>query len=651
MTASGGADLGSDGERIGPILVLHVDGDEAVLSDTAAYVATNYPDIRVESYSDPDAALDRLDTIWIDCLVSEYVLSESTGLELIAAARNRQPGLPLVLYTDTRPETVAADAMNAGVTGYIQKTVDPGDYDRLVDRIQTAIGPVRSQRRVDRLTAVALAVRAANSYFPDATSSAVLLDGVTAALTSTGPYVGAVAGRFDTDTGFRPEAWSGSDACPLESGDDATIPSSLLQAVRRTGESQYRQDVGPDPVDVVGPLLPGEDYRSLLALPVTAGSALSGALVVYDSGPFAFGPAERALLEAVAGDLAVALSTIDRRKRSLDLECYETVFETATDGLFLVGALEGEIRVEHVNSAQKRMWGVEDRTLEGQSLAAGLDGEQADLIRDHLRLCIDREAPVSYEFATAGRTTRTNLSPVHSAGAVTHAVGVTRDITALTRTQTELELLNRVLRHDIRTDMQVVLGWAALLADSTDGEATEYVEKIVTTGKHIVELTDIARDFVETVVANGDAVLEPLAVSPVLEAEVEKAREAYGDAEFHLSDRTGDPTVLANEMLASVFRNVLTNAVQHNDAPVPRIEVDLTDGDGRVVVRVVDNGSGVPEERRQAVFGKGERGLGSPGTGIGLYLVDKLVGLYGGSVRIEDADGGGAAVVISFPTI
>jgi len=215
---------------------------------------------------------------------------------------------------------------------------------------------------------------------------------------------------------------------------------------------------------------------------------------------------------------------------------------------------------------------------------------------------------------------------------------------------TELELLSRVLRHDIRNDIQIVLGWCALLAEGADSDQQAFVEKIETTSRHIDELTDSAREIVEALVANGDTLLEPTAIGPLLEAEIEKAAEAFEDAAFTLVDHTDGPVVLANEMLSSVFRNVLNNAVQHNDGDESQVEIAVTETDGQVVVRVADDGPGIPLDRRERVFGKGERGFGSGGTGMGLYLVATLVDLYEGTVRIEGGDPG-TVVVIELPTV
>jgi signal transduction histidine kinase len=105
-------------------------------------------------------------------------------------------------------------------------------------------------------------------------------------------------------------------------------------------------------------------------------------------------------------------------------------------------------------------------------------------------------------------------------------------------------------------------------------------------------------------------------------------------------------SVLADEMLDSVFRNLLKNAVQHNDKELPEVRVSASVDERTVTVRIADNGPGIPEERRHSIFGKGETGLDSEGTGLGLYLVESLVDSYDGDVRIEDNDPEGAVFVV-----
>jgi len=234
-------------------------------------------------------------------------------------------------------------------------------------------------------------------------------------------------------------------------------------------------------------------------------------------------------------------------------------------------------------------------------------------------------------------------------GAVSEVVGISTDITEQKNREQELELLNRIVRHDIRNDMSVMLGWAEMLEDHVDDEGTEYLRKVVTSGEHVVELTETAREYVQTVVSEDDIETESVRVCSVLETEVSLREESFPHAEFAVSNTPSDVEVLADSMLNSVFQNVLNNAIQHNDSDTPRVTVSCEVDERTVTVRIADNGPGIPDEHKDVVFGKGERGLGSDGTGIGLYLVHTLVTQYGGQVWAEDNEPTGTVFVIELP--
>jgi signal transduction histidine kinase len=112
------------------------------------------------------------------------------------------------------------------------------------------------------------------------------------------------------------------------------------------------------------------------------------------------------------------------------------------------------------------------------------------------------------------------------------------------------------------------------------------------------------------------------------------------------------PTVVsaARVDLELVFRNLIDNALKYADEEQPQVEVSLEPREaGQVVVRVSDNGRGIPHTLRHRIFGRFER-LGSelerekPGTGLGLYIVRMMVGRLGGKIRVRDRDGGSGAV-------
>ncbi|WP_177170880.1 sensor histidine kinase [Halobacterium jilantaiense] len=215
---------------------------------------------------------------------------------------------------------------------------------------------------------------------------------------------------------------------------------------------------------------------------------------------------------------------------------------------------------------------------------------------------------------------------------------------ALEQKTAQLLLLNRITRHDIRNDMNVISGWTEQLADHTDDAGEEIRKRILDSSQHVVDLTKAVREFVDTLQSAGDPDLQPVDLNRVVSEELTKRRSTFEDADFSVQGDIPDVHVRADDLLASVYRNLLNNAVQHNRSDTPRVEVTVSEHADTVVTTVTDNGPGIPQAQRDAVLGRTEQGLDHPAAGLGLYLVDTLVTQYGGTVQITDADLGGTRI-------
>lgn len=211
----------------------------------------------------------------------------------------------------------------------------------------------------------------------------------------------------------------------------------------------------------------------------------------------------------------------------------------------------------------------------------------------------------------------------------------------------ELALLNQVVRHDIRNDVAVILGWGDGLEAHVDEEGNGYLDRMMNASEHITRITETVGDFLDVLEGTSDPELHPVDLESVLTNEIEKARSSYEDTTITLTgDLREGLTVTATDLLSSVFRNLLNNAVSHNDKPDPEITVTVEDNGDTVAVAIADNGPGVPDSQKDEIFGRGEMGLESSGSGIGLYLVDTLVEMYDGEVMLEDNDPEGSVFTV-----
>jgi len=348
-----------------------------------------------------------------------------------------------------------------------------------------------------------------------------------------------------------------------------------------------------------------------------------------------------------------------RKERERALERYERLVEQLPIGVYQnTPGPDGEFTL--LNDAMISIFDAESKEKLRERAVSDLyvDPEEREAFSDQLRdTGVVEEREIQLE-TLAGRRIWAAVTAISREvdGDVVFD-GVIRDITArkeyedrLEEQRDNLEILNRMLRHDIRNDLQLITAHAGFLADHVDEEGQEYVAAIQENAEHIVELTRTAGDMAD-VMLSADTDHRPTGLRSTLEQEIERLRSECPGAAVTVADSILSVEVTANDMLNSVFRNVLTNAVQHNDQEVPEITVGADRRSDSAVVRIADNGPGVPDEQKPSIFGKGEKGLESEGTGIGLYLVKTLVETYGGTVHVEDNDPRGAVFVVKLPLV
>ncbi len=104
--------------------ILHVDPDSALSAHISSITLQNEVEINVITEQRAADGLQRLQTLdgQIDCIVSEYDLPETDGLEFLERVRAEYAELPFILFTGSGSESVASEAISAGATDYVQKT-------------------------------------------------------------------------------------------------------------------------------------------------------------------------------------------------------------------------------------------------------------------------------------------------------------------------------------------------------------------------------------------------------------------------------------------------------------------------------------------------------------------------------------------------
>ncbi|UVE49617.1 PAS domain S-box protein [Haloferax larsenii] len=322
---------------------------------------------------------------------------------------------------------------------------------------------------------------------------------------------------------------------------------------------------------------------------------------------------------------------------------YAAAGEHSTDGFIVLDSSE---TVVHTNDTAGNLLGTR-RPLRGNAAADVIPAYDQLKRSDEPLDCQVQQAPNRY-------VELTRIPLEQSYGRVGWVITV-RDVTprkqyelSLESRNDELEMLNRIVRHDIRNDMQIVTAYIELAMEDglVEPDGRPYLQTALTRAQNTVELTDALGQL--TKVTNEDERLYSVDVGTVVSKVADSVRESHPEATITVASLPA-AAILGNDLLESVFVNIIENAIVHNDADDPAVDVGLSVTEDVATVRIGDNGPGIPDDKKKEVFGKGEKGLESPGTGVGLYLVDAIVTTYGGKVWVEDNDPRGARFMVELP--
>ena len=143
-------------------------------------------------------------------------------------------------------------------------------------------------------------------------------------------------------------------------------------------------------------------------------------------------------------------------------------------------------------------------------------------------------------------------------------------------------------------------------------------------------------------------------VAPLLRSVLMNARSSYGrDRELELDAPACAMLDTDTDAFRSVTTNLLENACKYAPGPSP-VQVRLVPIEQGWELQVEDEGPGIPKEEQALIFQKFHRGgseetRGAKGTGLGLYIVERLMGRLGGRIEYRQRPGGGSIFAASFP--
>ena len=210
--------------------------------------------------------------------------------------------------------------------------------------------------------------------------------------------------------------------------------------------------------------------------------------------------------------------------------------------------------------------------------------------------------------------------------------------------------------HEYRTPLAVIRTNLDILQNKERSGVQHFgsnLEKMQRAVLRLVEVAETALQRDQNSDGKADIVSEAIFMPDFLRSVIEEASDFWRERAPRLEFQYTKPIVFHGDrkLLKTAFLNVLDNAIKYGPKQ-GMVSVRLRKNDGVLLLTVDDNGSGIPEHELSLVYGKYFRGSRTgfvAGSGIGLYLVQRIIAQHAGSVLLVNRPEGGTSATITLP--
>ena len=387
------------------------------------------------------------------------------------------------------------------------------------------------------------------------------------------------------------------------------------------------------------------DVRSVISTPLRRRQRVIGVITLVHDEPNKFTPNDLQLLNAIAGQAAIALENAQLFKQTEQERVKLSAIINSTQDAVLVTTPKNETLL--LNPAAQDILGLNGQQQEGTPLAELTNN-------DELLKLLSPDSPTAGEVALPdGRIMWGTVTEIEDMGRVT----VLRDISAFKALDKMKRDFVTAFTHDLRTPLATVKGYIELIrmdgpTTSRQDEDLEGITRAANLMKALLEdllelsrleqLTELTRECLklEDVVQSSLDEILPLAETK--------------EIDLVLDESVTDLMIEGNSVLLSrAVGNLLDNAIKYT--PVGgKVQVKVKQNSNQAWVSVTDNGPGIRSKDLPRVFEKFYRARAEldeiPGTGLGLAIVKTIVEQHGGQIWVESEVDKGSVFTIALPT-
>jgi PAS domain S-box-containing protein len=222
-----------------------------------------------------------------------------------------------------------------------------------------------------------------------------------------------------------------------------------------------------------------------------------------------------------------------------------------------------------------------------------------------------------------------------------------RDVTERKERQQQLKILDRVLRHNLRNDMNVIRGAAETIRSDADSKIARSAQQIIEISDRLIKAAEKERRIAGLLEESPDP--EEISLKPILQSVVTNVRAEHPRATLSVECPEG-VSVQATRRLQRAIKELVTNAIVHDKSESPEAAVSVVQRGESIRIEIADHGPAIPEMERDILLGNEERTPLYHGSGFGLWLVQVVVSRSGGSISFEQNEPTGNVVALELPS-
>ena len=600
------------------IRVLHVD-DDACFLEVSKEILMTEGNFEVDHALSVDEALKKLKTQNYDVIVSDYHMPQKDGLQFLKELHEQKYEIPFILFTGKGREEVTIQALNLGADGYHDKRGSPeAIYGELSHSIRLVVDRKKAKQALEE------SEKRYRTLMEHATDAILVHD-------KKGQIIDANQ-RACKNLGYTKEELlrmtiADIDDEAIENKKDILLWPKVIAGETFTFESnQKRKDGSTFPVEVsLGPITIGKET----------------------------------LVIGLIRDIS------ERKKASEKINFQAALLKNVGQALIMV---DNNWRIRYWNDAAEKLYG----WSEGEALGHGI----TEILGN---VSLQEEAEEISKRLMAGETWVNELLVTRKDGSVipvivscapffndqglfVGAVSITTDISkwkkneedlafaleALSNTIDKIQELNEKLRvmgsltrHDVRNKLSTVTGYSYLLKKKHANEAdvVNGLDKIMQAAKEIEKILEFAKLYEQL----GAEELNYINV----EKAVDEATALFSGLTIKIVNDCHGLTVLADSFLRQLFYNLIDNTRKYGKTATT-IRVSYEEADEESVKLIYeDDGVGISAENNQQLFKEGFSTGGS--TGYGLFLIKKMIDVYGWTIEETGESGECARFVMTIP--